>query len=333
MTGSRNYYYSATDRDHDLDVERHHYYAGKYESVPYETRRPPQHQRRPSTSVPQRPSTARPAGESSSSSSQPRTATASSTSRKATAEDARRYRIPAGYSLKNWDPTDEPLILLGSVFDAHTLGKWIYDWTVYKHGASHSTSDMAGELWLLLIQFYGKVKRAENCMPRIRCREEKEMVEDFIDSGERLGDKLKKLLKTCEAPMLKTAKNRRGGQLGNNAGVEFVLTLFGKERELEKTEHFMTSIRLWNLRFDANCEDILKDPTGLRQRTISTSPNNTSDQTPESLQEGRDETSTAGRETTSTADIQDTIDSNTPQQANLAPTEPAEVDAAIPAVS
>jgi hypothetical protein len=44
---------------------------------------------------------------------------------KATEEDARRAGIPAGYSYENWDPTEEPIMLLGSVFDANSLGKWI----------------------------------------------------------------------------------------------------------------------------------------------------------------------------------------------------------------
>lgn len=182
---------------------------------------------------------------------------------KATEADARKHRIPPGYSLKNWDPSEEPIMLLGSVFDANSLGKWIYDWTVYHHGPATPISDMAGELWLLLIQLAGKVKRAEECMPRIRQKENREMVDDFIESGERLTTKLKKLLKACETPMLRAGKKHSKdatAQLGKNAGIEFVDSIFGRDRQLESTEKFMSSIRLWNLRFDANCEDILRNP-------------------------------------------------------------------------
>ena len=42
---------------------------------------------------------------------------------KANEEDARRASIPIGYCLKNWDPTEEPIMLLGSVFDANSIGK------------------------------------------------------------------------------------------------------------------------------------------------------------------------------------------------------------------
>ncbi|KAI1458791.1 hypothetical protein F4805DRAFT_466632 [Annulohypoxylon moriforme] len=213
----------------------------------------PQFDEPPARSATRRPSTTRP---SSSHKKKP----AAPGPRKATEADAKKHRIPAGYSLKNWDPTEEPIMLLGSVFDSNSLGKWIYDWTVHYHGAATPIADVAGELWVLLIQLSGKVKRAEEVVPEVRTQANKEMIEDFIESGERLTDRLRVLLKKCEAPMLRSAKTKEASHLGQNAGVEFVKTIFGRERELERTEAFMQQVRLWNLRFDANCEDILKRP-------------------------------------------------------------------------
>jgi hypothetical protein len=245
-----NYRAHGTDRYYYSQAHQGYTHRDEPEVTPqYET---PPRQRRKSSSTP-RPHTSRP-----SSSSHKKSAPTP----KATEHDARKHRIPAGYSLKNWDPSEEPIMLLGSVFDANSLGKWIYDWTVYHHGPATPIADMAGELWLLLIQLAGKVKRAEECMPRIRTTENREMVDDFIESGERLTDKLKKLLKACETPMLKAGKKhgKESAQLGKNAGTEFVDSIFGRDRQLEATEKFMASIRLWNLRFDANCEDILRRP-------------------------------------------------------------------------
>jgi len=266
----RDYYYDDTSRRHRTD---HYYYAQSgqtfytrtpapapgYDSPRQDPKATPRRPstRRASTSAPQRPSTARP---SSSHRKEKESSSKSESHRKATEADAKKHRIPTGYSLKNWDPDEEPIILLGSVFDANSLGKWIYDWTVYHHGPATPISDMAGDMWLLLIQLAGKVKRAEETMPRIRTAEDREMVDDFIGSGERLTERLRNLLKTCESPMLKASKAKKT-QLGRNAGVEFVETLFGRERELEKSEKFMQAVRLWNLRFDANCEEILKNPT------------------------------------------------------------------------
>jgi hypothetical protein len=196
--------------------------------------------------------------------SKPKPTTSSKPAQKATEEDAAKAGIPPGYSIKNWDPTETPIILLGSVFDANSLGKWIYDWTVFHHGASTPMADVAGELWLLLIKLAGKIKRADECLERIKRPEAQEVVEDFLESGERLWARFKKLLKTCEQFMWKAAK-REGGKgsvsMGRNAGCEFVETIFGRDRELESTEKLMNSVRLWNMRFDANCEDILRRPS------------------------------------------------------------------------
>jgi hypothetical protein len=182
---------------------------------------------------------------------------------KASEEDAIRAGIPEGYSIKNWDPTEAPILLLGSVFDANSLGKWIYDWTVFHYGATAPMADVAGDLWLLLIRLAGKVKRADELVPLIRSRDTRDMLEDFLESGERLWARFKKLLKACEHYMWKAAKREgtKGGvTMGRSAGCEFVDSIFGRDRELENTEKLMNSIRLWNMRFDANCEEILKHP-------------------------------------------------------------------------
>lgn len=196
----------------------------------------------------------------------PRPSTASkSPPAKATEADARRAGIPAGYSYKNWDPTEEPILLLGSVFDANSLGKWIYDWTVFFYGPATPMSEVAGELWLLLIQLAHKVKRAEDCLPRVRSTASRDMVEDFLDSGERLWQRFNKLLKICENYMWKAAKKESGNAknvtMGKNSGCEFVDAIFGRDRELARTEKMMTGMRLWSMRFDANCEDILRNPS------------------------------------------------------------------------
>lgn len=77
---------------------------------------------------------------------------ASMPSQEATAKDARKHKTQSGYSLKHWDPEEKPILLLGSVFDANFLGKWIYDWTVFCHGTGMPICDLAGELWLLMIK-------------------------------------------------------------------------------------------------------------------------------------------------------------------------------------
>ena len=202
-------------------------------------------------------------------SSRPRANSKVKTPPKATPADATRARIPAGYSIKNWDPTEEPILLLGSVFDANSLGKWIYDWTVYHHRAATPLSDLAGDLWLLLIQLAGKIKRAEECLDRIRHPDDRDLVEDFLESGERLWDRFGKILKACEEYMWRAASKeakKKGtnaaASMGARSGCEFVDSIFGRDRKLEDTEKLMTGMRLWSMRFDVNCEAILRNPSG-----------------------------------------------------------------------
>jgi hypothetical protein len=101
----------------------------------------------------------------------------------ATKEDMRRAGIHAGYCCKNWDPSEAPLILLGSVFDANSFGKWVYDWTVFHEGPTTPLAEMAGELWLLLIQLAGRTKQAEETIPKSREEKSEEMLKDFFESG------------------------------------------------------------------------------------------------------------------------------------------------------
>jgi hypothetical protein len=63
--------------------------------------------------------------------------------------------------------------------------RWIHDWTVFHHDLA---APLTGELWLLLIQFACKIKRADEIMPKIWKNHNREMVEDFLESGERLCD-------------------------------------------------------------------------------------------------------------------------------------------------
>ena len=53
------------------------------------------------------------------------------------------------------NPDEAPVMLLGSVFDANSLGKWIHDRTVFHHGPGTPMSEVVSDLWLLL-----KVERA-----------------------------------------------------------------------------------------------------------------------------------------------------------------------------
>ena len=175
------------------------------------------------------------------------------------------YWIPEGYSVEHWDAKERPIFLLGSVFDANSLGRWIFDWTAFYYGGGSPMAGVAGELWVSLIRLDGKMKRAREGVGRVRDADERGMLTDFINSGDRVWRKWEDLLKVCESPMWKVAeKGRRGGvRMGTKAGTEFVGTMFGRDRELERTQRWMSGVRLWSMRFDANCVDALKKTVSL----------------------------------------------------------------------
>ncbi|PHH51055.1 hypothetical protein CFIMG_004118RAa [Ceratocystis fimbriata CBS 114723] len=220
--------------------------------------RPTTATRRPSMTTPQRPATTAPRSNHKKTTSS--AAPPAAKPRAATEADAKKHGIPKGYSLKNWDPTQDPILLLGSVFDANSLGKWIYDWTVHYHGAAKTEAEHAGRLWLFLIQMYGKIRTGDQIVENIRSKRSKEVVEDFLDSGDRLIERLRRLLKSCEAPMLRAAETHKGG-LGSNSGIEFVKTLFGEDKQLRETKSFIKALETFICRWDANCEDIIRNPT------------------------------------------------------------------------
>lgn len=113
---------------------------------------------------------------------------------------------------------------------ADSLGKWIDDWTVYHHGSPTApTAHLASELWLLLNKLTSKLKNAEHTMPSVWKREKQEMVEDFIENGERLWDKFRNVLKECKRYMLRVTKQSDTGIMAKKQGAEFVHTIFGDD--------------------------------------------------------------------------------------------------------
>lgn len=73
--------------------------------------------------------------------------------------------------------------------------------------------------------------------------------------------------------------------MGKNSGYEFIDTIFGRDRELDRTEKLISAIRLWSMRSDANCDDILRNPTAGYDKatTRDTAPCNGDPTTPQPI--------------------------------------------------
>lgn len=182
--------------------------------------------------------------------------------RKATKQDAQRHRIPDWYIIKHWNPDEKPIFLLGTVFDSDSLGKWIFDWTVKEYGPRTPMGNIAGDIWLLLLQLYGSIKRSEefidwNRGTRIpKLCDDLNLLQKFISTGRSLRKQLDRLLRKCEEPMLRTDTRNRG-RLGKEAGFAFVDAFFGREHLLGETEDLQQQIRLWIHQWGVECAEIV----------------------------------------------------------------------------
>lgn len=126
---------------------------------------------------------------------------ATATSIRKAIEDGYRAEIPLGYSTKNWDPTMKPILLLGSVFDANSLGKWIYDWTAVYHGEKTRPAEMTRDFGVLLIHLAGRMRRAQESEPNIRRESDRKTLKAYLESEDCVCTCLIELLKTYETDM------------------------------------------------------------------------------------------------------------------------------------
>ena len=157
--------------------------------------------------------------------------------------------ISTNYCLKNWNPAMLLIILLGSVFDANSLGRWIYEWTKFHYSPQHYATKVAGELWELLIVLGGKLQRARNFSQLIIGQGNCEIVEGFTKNGEGHWLKLKELLSDCEKYMWKWAKNG-GFKMWGGSGAEFVEAMFSSDKQWRDTMIFMENVGIWCKEFD-----------------------------------------------------------------------------------
>lgn len=80
---------------------------------------------------------------------------------KVAAEDAIEAGVGSNYPPKHWDTTEKSILLLGSVLDVKSLGKYIYAWTVYGYGELTATADAGNDVWLAFVKAAGRLKKAE----------------------------------------------------------------------------------------------------------------------------------------------------------------------------
>ena len=77
-------------------------------------------------------------------------------------------------------------------------------------------------------------------------------------------------MQACETHSINAAKGHMNDQkLQDKRGIAFVDSIFGRDRQLENTEKLMAPMRLWNSKFDTDCEDILRKTSAYKVIEVS----------------------------------------------------------------
>lgn len=179
--------------------------------------------------------------------------------REPTVADAKNHHISPGRCLKHWDPDEEPIMLLTSVFDANSLGKWVFDQTARVYGEHDEMTDLAADFWFEHIKLGGKIKHARSCLPQIADSSVRQRVKEFITSGDKLVNELGEILKKCEQRVLEMTGINEIPKLGHKSVVVFIDTFIGRNPAQRDAFYELTrSIREWNVCFDADCASLLQ---------------------------------------------------------------------------
>jgi hypothetical protein len=154
-----------------------------------------------------------------------------------------QHYVPPGLNVREWDREERPIIVGGSVFDANSLGKWIFDWSCAVYGKGSPIADIAGDLWLALIRLAGR-------LGELGCRRQSQVVVVLLREGEELWHKYVSLVDKCNKHMLSSKEAVRSKQIGQKSVARFLGMMFGRDRCLEFTEGLIQSIRSWNCEYE-----------------------------------------------------------------------------------
>lgn len=185
------------------------------------------------------------------------------TPRKATYADAAWHRIPLDYKLDRWDPAWAPIVIIGAVFDAYQLGKWIYEWCAVACEARQELSsgdlDLAHELWCLLASYAEKTRILKEGSREAQGRDEQETLEDFAGIGKRNIHRLRDLIRHAQTQIIEDidgetyiewhtstkgkAPIKKEGFKEEDIGVRIVKYLF---HNMGSLNDIMARIQWWN---------------------------------------------------------------------------------------
>lgn len=150
------------------------------------------------------------------------------------------YSIPESLDRTRWDP-DVLQVVVGSVFDAYLLKSALESAVSLFGPEDHLASEVADELWELIVYLTTNIKLAESVRPMVCNTKDKDVLIDLLGVGNQTMERLRDLLNKTTQQML----DIDGSLLRRDAGTTLVEVLFGKE-----TIWLMADIRDWVWRFN-----------------------------------------------------------------------------------
>ncbi|KAI1498586.1 hypothetical protein F5X99DRAFT_411880 [Biscogniauxia marginata] len=141
----------------------------------------------------------------------------------------RSFRVPEWYYFKYWDGENRPFVLWASVFDAKSLGEWIYNWTFYYYRDEEKTLTAVRQFQTAFAQLDRNVAKVRKWSIGMQ-----EDTKGFIKRGIVILDDIESLVKFCALPILEEKAQRRDEETDrhNEEGGGEGSSSKGKAREL-----------------------------------------------------------------------------------------------------
>lgn len=172
--------------------------------------------------------------------------------------------VPKGYNMKHYYVGEFPIVLMGSVFDPYSLGKWMYDWAVYLWGTDNEDTECVEDLWLILIRWTASLKRLtvlqEYILPTDWCIE----LAQHQGYGLSLRDELSSLIYLLGLSCQLTSNISTNSPTSVSAE-QLLNTMFRSIDQGRLTTKLLSRMSSWTAKCDATClecEQFIREQRG-----------------------------------------------------------------------
>lgn len=177
--------------------------------------------------------------------------------RQATIGDLRRIGITEDLCVKRWNPDRTPIVVAGSVMDANSICDWIMSWTkIYVDDNMYDMTAINDLTYCILaLDYYDHMTslRLSSCITS----EQVDVVEDFVESRDRLWARLLDIIDICTGVMLRELRKLRSSKERdsryNRNGAIFVSNIMFNDTISHNIFKLYNAVRIWSYRYCVNC--------------------------------------------------------------------------------